>query len=340
MVLLCAVVHAAQAQGSFLRELKLDSLGQGISISEPGTALLEIISPIEDLLRFDSNVAKKLAVEQHGNHYLVTCPAMRQIITIMADGFMNLNLSVTLEANKSYTAKIGIVEEAAEVTTDMAIIINETSAAIKGVCNPKGLTTNVYFEYGLSKNYDATVAGSPPQITGMKRQGINAVIEDLAPNMTYHFRIVAKNNGGTTYGNDQTFSMIPSKPGKKKPGESAPKQRMPKEPYHGFWGKPNLLVAGTGAILAVSAFLLRSSANASYDEYKAATSVEKASHYRDQTEKKDTYTTVAVSLSSAAFLYSAYKYYKYHGQQKATHTSIDVQHDGRQTRISLSVPLR
>ena len=345
LILMLAAVQPLQAQGNLLRELKLDSLGQGVSISEPGTALLEIISPIDDTLRFDSNIAKKLMVERLGNRYWVTCPSGRQIITILASGFMNLNIPVTMEANKSYYAKITIVEEAADVMTDIAMIINSTSALLKGVCNPKGLTTNVYFEYGLSRDYGFSISGSPPQITGMRRQSVNGVLEDLEPGMTYHFRIVAKNNGGTTYGADQTFSLAQGKKKKGEGGQTPPQksqdevkqqpQARLKTAYSGFWSKPNLLTAGGGAALAVTALILRSSANASYDDYEGATTADDAAKFRDQTEKKDTYTTITASLSALVIGYSAYKYFTF--DRPESPVSIELQHGHGKTQVALAL---
>ena len=342
VILILAAVHSVSAQGNILREMRLDSLGQGVSISEPGTALLEVVSTIDDTLRFDSNMAKKLSVERLGNRYWVTCPAMRQIITIMADGFMNLNIPLTMEANKSYTAKIGIKEEAADAITDVAMPVNDYSVILKGLINPKGLTTNTFFEYGPNKQYGMTISGSPSPVSGMRSYTINAVIEDLEPGIVYHFRIVAKNNAGTTYGNDQSFSTS----GKKVVKEEKKKEEKrkltisePRERKDGFWKTPYFLPATGGAALGVAALLFRSSANASYESYKDATTSEAAAKFRDETEKKDTYTAVAAGLSGVAVGYSVYKWFKYRGEKSSSPVSLDLQSDGRKSKITLAIRL-
>ncbi|HPG82088.1 MAG TPA: fibronectin type III domain-containing protein [bacterium] len=337
VILILAAVHSVSAQGNILREMRLDSLGQGVSISEPGTALLEIISTIDDTLRFDSNMAKKLSVERMGNRYLVTCPALRQIITIMADGFMNLNIPLTLEANKSYTAKIGIKEEAADAITDVAMPVSDYSAILKGLINPKGLTTNTLFEYGPNKQYGMSISGSPSPVSGMRSYSINAVIEDLEPGILYHFRIVAKNKAGTTYGDDQTFSTSGRKPLKEDKKTLASSE--PKVKSDGIWSRPYFLPATGGAALGVAALMLRSSANASYESYQDATTSEAAAKFRDETEKKDTYTAVAAGLSGVAVGYSVYKWFKYRGEKSSSPVSLDLQSDGHKTQVSLAIRL-
>ena len=45
--------------------------------------------------------------------------------------------------------------------------------------------------------------------TGNTYQSISANISGLTASTTYHFRIVATNNSGTTYGSDRTFTTPP-----------------------------------------------------------------------------------------------------------------------------------
>ena len=90
------------------------------------------------------------------------------------------------------------------VTTSPATLIASYSAALNGSLDPHGLTTTVYFEYGPTSNYGFT---TPVQTqTGNAFRNINAHISGLSASTTYHFRVVAHNNSGTTYGADQTFN--------------------------------------------------------------------------------------------------------------------------------------
>ncbi len=45
--------------------------------------------------------------------------------------------------------------------------------------------------------------------TGNTYQSISANISGLTASTTYHFRIVATNSSGTTYGSDRTFTTTP-----------------------------------------------------------------------------------------------------------------------------------
>jgi N-acetylneuraminic acid mutarotase len=92
------------------------------------------------------------------------------------------------------------------VTTNPATNITSLSATLNGSLNPNGLTTTVYFEYGPTRTYGFT---TPVQTrTGNTFRNINANINGLSASSTYHFRIVAINTAGTTYGSDRTFTTL------------------------------------------------------------------------------------------------------------------------------------
>ena len=98
----------------------------------------------------------------------------------------------------------------AVVTTNAATNITSSSATLNGTVNPNGVTTTVHFEYGTTTNYGSTTASS--SYTGNTTQNVGASITALHPNTTYHFRCVATNNNGATYGSDRTFIFL-SPPG-------------------------------------------------------------------------------------------------------------------------------
>jgi N-acetylneuraminic acid mutarotase len=92
------------------------------------------------------------------------------------------------------------------VITNPATLIASFSATLNGTVDPHGLTTTVYFQYGTTTNYESTTASQSN--TGNTYQSVSANISGLAASTTYHFRIVATNNGGTTYGSDMTFTTL------------------------------------------------------------------------------------------------------------------------------------
>ncbi len=93
------------------------------------------------------------------------------------------------------------------VTTMTATNVTHDSAQLNGSVNPNGGSTTYYFEYGTTANYGSKTnnanAGS-----GTSAVSVNSPITGLSPNTTYHFRVVATNNGGTNSGNDLIFTTL------------------------------------------------------------------------------------------------------------------------------------
>ena len=90
------------------------------------------------------------------------------------------------------------------VTTNAATNVESRSATLKGTVNPRGLNTNVRFQYGRTTSYGSTTANQAK--TGNTTQNVAANISGLTAGTTYHFRIVATNSGGTRHGSDRTFT--------------------------------------------------------------------------------------------------------------------------------------
>ncbi len=89
-------------------------------------------------------------------------------------------------------------------TTSAASGVSQAQATLNGTVNPNGAETKYYFEYGTSTSYGSSTsevsAGS-----GTTSTPVNAVATSLVPGTLYHYRLVAKNVGGSSYGSDQTF---------------------------------------------------------------------------------------------------------------------------------------
>ena len=92
------------------------------------------------------------------------------------------------------------------VVTNPATNVTSSSAILNGTVNPHGLTTSVHFQYGITTNYGFTTASHT--YTGSTTQTVSPNIHGLGPNTTYHFRLVGTNDGGTSFGNDRTFTTL------------------------------------------------------------------------------------------------------------------------------------
>jgi outer membrane protein assembly factor BamB/N-acetylneuraminic acid mutarotase len=92
------------------------------------------------------------------------------------------------------------------VITRPATNVAGFSAILNGSLNPRGSTTMVYFQYGLTTSYGHT---TPMQThDGNAVRPISANISGLSASHTYHFRIVAHNGGGTVFGSDGMFTTL------------------------------------------------------------------------------------------------------------------------------------
>ena len=94
----------------------------------------------------------------------------------------------------------------AVVITDPASSIASFSATLNGSVDPHGLTTNVYFQYGTTTSYGFTTAMQSR--TGNAYLNVSANISSLSASTLYHFRMVATNSAGTTFGGDRIFTTF------------------------------------------------------------------------------------------------------------------------------------
>ena len=94
----------------------------------------------------------------------------------------------------------------ATVTTNAANSIGATGVTLNGTVNAKNDSTTVTFEYGTTTGYGTSVAATPGTVTGTSATSVSKVLTGLAPNTTYHYRVVGVNSAGTTNGSDQTFT--------------------------------------------------------------------------------------------------------------------------------------
>ncbi len=115
------------------------------------------------------------------------------------------------------------------VATGSTSAITTSAATIEGSVAPnRDAVSMCVFQYGTSAAYGAEVpcaqevageASTPTTVT--------AGLTGLAPNTTYHYRVIATNADGTSYGLDKTFTTpsveAPAEKPAEKPAEEAPK---------------------------------------------------------------------------------------------------------------------
>ncbi len=91
-----------------------------------------------------------------------------------------------------------------ELSTEAATELGTETATLHGSFTGDGIPTHYYFEYGNDSTYgfktDEVITADPSGHTE-----VSAGINGLGSGVTYHFRIVAVNSLGTTYGSDRMF---------------------------------------------------------------------------------------------------------------------------------------
>jgi hypothetical protein len=111
----------------------------------------------------------------------------------------------TTAVSNPATARTGI--EAPTVVTGGAPSLSAGTASIQGTVNPLGLQTTYYFEYGPTTSYGSRSPAGAPAVAGngFTARTVSTDLSGLAAGTTYHYRLVATNAAGTTYGADATF---------------------------------------------------------------------------------------------------------------------------------------
>jgi len=88
--------------------------------------------------------------------------------------------------------------------------LTQTAAMLDATVNPNGGSVGeCYFEYGTSESYGYSAPCMPSPGSGNTAVEVSASVEGLAPSTTYHFRVVAINNGGMSSDGDKTFTTLP-----------------------------------------------------------------------------------------------------------------------------------
>jgi NHL repeat-containing protein len=98
------------------------------------------------------------------------------------------------------------------LSTDPATNLTPVSATLNGSFDPNSDSTDYYFEWGTDTSYGNTtpVATCGSAITcDPGDKSVSAEIGELAAYTKYHYRIVATNSLGSSYGEDQTLVTSP-----------------------------------------------------------------------------------------------------------------------------------
>lgn len=90
------------------------------------------------------------------------------------------------------------------VSTSDANEIGPFNARLHGSVNPNGRSTTWYFEYGKTASYGSTTSTQSAG-SGTSSQSVSVLVQGLEAGVTYHFRLAATSDAGTSRSSDRTF---------------------------------------------------------------------------------------------------------------------------------------
>ncbi|HET8955755.1 MAG TPA: S1 family peptidase [Solirubrobacterales bacterium] len=116
------------------------------------------------------------------------------------------DLGVTLAPNPSPPPS-PTCEGTPLVETGDAPEVRDTEALVTGTVDAHGCSTTFRFEYGMTTSYGRSVP-APDEVAGSGQGAVvvSKFLGDLEKRSHYHYRLVATNSFGTTYGSDRTFT--------------------------------------------------------------------------------------------------------------------------------------
>ena len=96
------------------------------------------------------------------------------------------------------------------VATTGTASVKSSSAEVQGVVQPSYGNTNYWFEYGLTTAYGSSNPPMPGAFAGNDggSHSVSAQLSGLTPGTTYHYRLVATNEEGTSYGSDSVLTTV------------------------------------------------------------------------------------------------------------------------------------
>jgi hypothetical protein len=140
-----------------------------------------------------SNSAAPLVLSPGGKPFT---GGVKALGTIRAVTFALLCLLV-LPAAASAASKPG-------VTTGNATAVGQTTAILHGKVDPNGAATTFFFQVGPTRLYGG-VTTTTSAGNGANPKSIKSTASGMAPATTYHYRLVAQNSKGLSFGKDRTL---------------------------------------------------------------------------------------------------------------------------------------
>lgn len=108
----------------------------------------------------------------------------------------------------NFKTTVAVTTVMPKVVSQNASSVDKTDATLHGTVNPGGLDTRYWFEYSTDSLLGSLLVKRTDENTLSSGLGLTSVKADIASldsNKTYYFRLVARNNLGTVYGDKMSF---------------------------------------------------------------------------------------------------------------------------------------
>jgi hypothetical protein len=229
---------ASAALASFSPTVSIAAPGNGTTVSTPAVAVTGTVSDAAGISSVKVNGVT--ATLGSGGTFAAPVP--------LAPGANTITATATDSDGITGTASISVTyHNPPVVTTGKASKISSSGAKVAGTVNPEGQAAVYEVQYGKSTAYGSNTTAASAG-SGSTALAVTSTIKGLKAHTTYHYRVVATNGGGTSYGADATFKT--AKPSPKGLGTKVSPKTATSFPYHykvkGKLSRPSGITAKQG----------------------------------------------------------------------------------------------
>jgi hypothetical protein len=146
-------------------------------------------------------------LQESGLSGVTSTPVSAALSGLLRDTTYYFQLDVTLNG-KTYAGKVQSFTTrlpAPGASTGDATGISSNGATVSGSVSPVGVATSYLVEFGTTTAYGHSTAAFSVG-SGIGTASVKVMLSGLAPQTTYHYRLVAMSAGGTAVGGDRTFT--------------------------------------------------------------------------------------------------------------------------------------